>query len=105
MKVIASAAGDRAWEPPGNKTTGTCHLSSSPSGDWLAAKARNSRPSCIATQVAWTISSGVSVEPPTKIIEVPASTATHARSEATCGDCLSGSISVTCLTRPLVSVT
>ena len=51
-------------------------------------------------QVASTMLLPVSVDPPTKIADVPHSTATSARCAATSGDCLSGSISVMCLVSP-----
>jgi hypothetical protein len=51
----------------------------------------------MATQVACTISSGVSVEPPTNIISLPHSMAIIALFAAVSGSCFAGSIKVMCL--------
>ena len=97
---IPSAREEVAWAPPGKSITGVFHMSSFASGSWLAANIASSRASWIAPHVASTMLLPVSVEPPTKIAEVPHSTATKARFAATSGDCLSGSMSVMCRVKP-----
>ncbi len=78
MNVIPSAAGDNAAAPCGNKTTGTFQPSSSNSESWLDAHVTSSRASLIANMVLCTFSISVSVEPPTRIMLLPADTAaTH----------------------------
>ena len=97
MKVIASAAGESAVEPWGNKMTGALQSFSIAPESWLEAQDTNSNPSLIASTVAWTFSMSVPEEPPTRIILLPAEAAAMAFLAASSGVWPAGSMRMACL--------